>query len=89
MEKIKIYIRVEGEDKRHIFRVPSGITLETLLDKFAGQIGIKKEQIGNLRAAVFTSLGQPLDRFEISDEAEILILKNPLADDASYEGVES
>ena len=88
MEKIKIYVRVEGDSRRHIFRVPSGITLETLLDRFGDKLGLEKHQRSGMRAAVFTPLGEPLDMFEIGDGAEVLIMKDALKDDIDYEGVE-
>lgn len=88
MEKIKIYVRVEGESKRHVFIVPSGITLEALLDRYGDTMGIEQNRIDHVRAAVFTPLGEPLGQFKIVDGAEVLILKDPYRDEIIYEGTE-
>jgi hypothetical protein len=86
MEKYTIYVRVGG--KRHVFRVPPGITLQALLERFQRELGLENPSGRDIRAAVVTPLGQPLDEFEIRDGSEIVILTESLADEAEYEGVE-
>lgn len=86
MEKYTIYVRVDG--KRHVFRVPPGITLQALLERFQRELGLENPSGRNIRAAVVMPLGQPLDEFEIRDGSEIVILTESLAAEAEYGGVE-
>lgn len=86
MEKYTIYIRVGG--KRHVFRVPPGITLQTLLERFQRDLGLEDPSGRNIQAAVVTPLGQPLDEFEIKDGSEVVILTEALADEIEYKGAE-
>ncbi len=88
MDKIKIYVRVEGESKRHVFVVPREITLKAILVRFGDKLGIPKDRIGDVRAAVFTPLGEPLGNFEIGEGSEILIMTDPYKDEISYEGAQ-
>jgi hypothetical protein len=87
VEKYTIYVRVGG--KRHVFRVPPGITLQALLERFQRDLELDNPSGRNIRAAVVTPLGQPLDEFEIKDGSEIVILTEALADEIEYKGTES
>jgi len=86
MEKNTIYIRVDN--KRHVFRVPEGVSLDTIINTYKDQIGLSDAPLSQIRAATLTPMGTPLNQFRISDGSEIIILTDALSDYIEYDGTE-
>ena len=86
MEKITIYVRVGN--RRHVFKVPEGITLDTLISRYKDELGLTKISLKEIRAAISAPLGTPLDEIRIIDGSEIIIFDHGLSDDIEYNGIE-
>jgi hypothetical protein len=83
-DRTKLYLRVGNA--RHLFKVPPGISLGVLVERYRDTLGLTNVPLGDMRASVVIPLDEPLAEFGLRDDLEIIIEPGAIADDAEYVG---
>ena len=83
-DRVKIYVTVNG--RRHVFRVPPNISLETLLEKYRNDLGLPPGSVKALRASIIAPIDQPLASLGFREGTEIIVGTGSFGDEIEYLG---
>lgn len=91
MESYAVYIRIEGQTKRHKFLVPAGVPVRTLLSKCKEKIPeLRDVALPDIQIVQISPKGQSIedarfgDSMQIGDGTDIVISINALDDKIQY-----